>query len=146
MRELGCCLCVTLLACQQTEVAPPPPPAAADPTVETGSEPILPLPLRVEVDPRRAALGDRLFHEPAISADGKLACISCHPLDRGGTDGLQHSRGLGGKPTPLNTLTIFNVGFSFRYNWDGSYATLEEQLEAPLQRSMGSTVPEAIAR
>lgn len=39
-------------------------------------------------DPRAAALGKRLFSDPALSANGKVACVTCHDPARHFTDGL----------------------------------------------------------
>src|SRR5262245_52561514 len=135
MDKIACCLCLLLTACQAA--APPSAPAASpDPgqtgglppaPAEPGDEPIQPLPKLEDlpaIDPPRVALGERLFAEPLLSGDRKTSCLTCHPLERSGADGLSHSRGSEGSTTALNTLTIFNVGFNFRFNWSGRYTSL----------------------
>ena len=36
--------------------------------------------------PTLAAVGDALFHDPSLSANGQLACASCHAPERAHTD------------------------------------------------------------
>lgn len=114
--------------------------------IEVRDEPIQPLPLQLALDPRKVALGERLFAAPILSADGQSSCLTCHPLDRGGTDGLRYSKGFGGKQAALNTPTVFNVAFHFRLNWNGAFLELEEHLGKPLAGLMGTSVPEVIKR
>src|SRR6185369_3219104 len=110
--------------------APAPPPAPADdrgaaaPAATHADEPLQPLPPGPDLDPRKVALGRRLFHDPRLSRDGRVSCATCHPLDRGGADGLAHSIGSSGAEAAVNTPTVYNVAFNFRYNWSGEYRTL----------------------
>ena len=116
------------------------PPAAIAPqhvpelqlAVEAGGEPISPIPLEIGLDPDRVALGKRLFHDTRLSGDGALSCASCHDLDRGGVDRTVYSRGAGGRLGEVNVPTVFNSGFNFRQFWDGRAATLEEQVDGPI--------------
>jgi cytochrome c peroxidase len=103
------------------------------------TERLLPLPAAPNVDPARAALGMKLFSTPLLSSDGSVSCATCHPLDRGGADGFVHSRGVNGQETTLNTPTIYNVSFNFRFNWNGAYAKLEDALDVPIALSLGTT-------
>jgi cytochrome c peroxidase len=98
-----------------------------------------PLPPAPVVDPKRAALGARLFADPTLAADGTVACATCHPLDRGGADGLSHSRGAGGRETALNTPTVYNATFNFRFNWSGVFSSLEAEFDAPVARAMNTS-------
>lgn len=95
-------------------------------------------------DARKVALGRKLFHDPRLSKDGKISCATCHPLDHGGTDGQQHSRGSGGRAAQLNTPTVFNARYSFHFNWSGNYDTLEAELDAPVQGPMDRQWPELV--
>jgi cytochrome c peroxidase len=114
--------------------------------IESHDEPIQPLPLSLPLDPRKVALGEKLFASPLLSADGKSTCLTCHPFERGGADGEVLSRGMGGKLAALNTPTVFNVAFSFRLNWNGAFTELEDHLGKPLAGLMGSSVPEVVKR
>ncbi|ELS00892.1 cytochrome c peroxidase [Xenococcus sp. PCC 7305] len=103
------------------------------------SEPIVPIPLELELDQKRVALGDRLFHDPALSSNDTISCATCHRIDQGGTDGLAFSQGMLGANTGLNSPTVFNSGFHFRFNWDGRAETLEDQIDGPItaEKEMG---------
>jgi cytochrome c peroxidase len=118
------------------------------PTTEQG--PITPIPPPPAVDPRKRALGERLFEDVRLSAKGDFACSTCHNL---------RTNGAGGRPTKvdpandsqpaepsLNTLSVFNSSLSFRLGWEGSSRTLAAQAEASLENpnSMG-TSPAAVA-
>lgn len=111
-------------------------------------EPITPIPLEMKLDARRVALGRRLFHDSRLSGDNAISCASCHNLAHGGVDGLQHPIDVAGETGDINTLSVYNSGFNFRLFWDGRAATLEDQIEFPMNSSceMGSTWGEVIAR
>ena len=95
-------------------------------------EPIRPLPLAVELNPDRVALGEKLFNDPRLAHNNVLACASCHQLEQGGGDGLPRSVTNNGEPDVTNAPTIFNRAFNFRQTWRGAFRTLEEQAEADL--------------
>lgn len=111
-------------------------------------EPITPIPLNLKLDARKVALGKRLFHEPRLSHDNTLSCASCHDLAKGGDDGLPRSIGIAGKEGKINAPTVFNSGFNFRQFWDGRAATLEDQIDFPMQNpdELGTTMAEIIAK
>ena len=113
-----------------------------------GTEPIVPLPQSIAVDPKKAQLGRRLFEDVRLSGDGTVSCASCHSLEKGGADGLKRSVGIGGRQGARNTPTVFNSGFNFAQFWDGRAATLEDQVDGPLLSpdEMGSTWPKVVAR
>ena len=100
--------------------------------VAVADEPIQPIPLELNLDVRKVALGSDLFHNPQLSSDGSVSCATCHPLDKAGTDRLPISKGMGGSLTGLNAPTVFNTGFHSRFNWDGKAKTLEEQANGPI--------------
>jgi len=114
----------------------------------TSDEPITPLSLDVNLDPAKIALGDRLFHDPILSHDDKISCSTCHSLTSGGTDQLVHSVGIDGKRSDINAPTVFNSGLNFVQFWDGRAATLEDQIDGPLNNpsGMGSSWPEALQK
>jgi len=114
----------------------------------TWQEPITPIPISLNLDARKVALGRRLFYDPFFSRGNTVACVHCHNLATGGVDGLQHSTSVEGKEGKINTLTVFNSGFNFRLFWDGRAANLEDQIEFPMPHAseMDSTWPEVIAK
>lgn len=142
-RAVPVVLGAALLACDpeasSSVVSPDPSLGAQHPQID---EPLQPLPAAPVVDVARARLGETLFGDASLSADSTVSCATCHPLDRAGADGLTHSRGAVGKETALNTPTIFNLPFVFRYNWNGSYVTLEDEFDAPVAKTFVTTWPE----
>ena len=100
--------------------------------VAVAGEPIQPIPLELDLDDRKVALGNDLFHDSQLSSDGSVSCATCHPLDKAGTDRLPISKGMGGSLTGLNAPTVFNTGFHSRFNWDGKAKTLEDQADGPI--------------
>jgi cytochrome c peroxidase len=120
--------------------SPPAPPGIA--------EPFAPIPASQALDTRRVALGERLFHDARLSRDQGRSCATCHPLDQGGMDGQARALTADGTPHPRNTPTIFNVGLSSFFNWDGVADTLEAHAETVLRNPslMDMTWPELLAR
>ena len=120
------------------------------PIIETsaGNEPITPIPLDLKLDARKVSLGRRLFHDPQLSHNNEISCAHCHNLATGGVDRLMHPTDMGRKNGIIDTPTVFNSGFNFRQFWDGRAATLEDQIDFPLQHpaEMASTWPEVIAK
>jgi cytochrome c peroxidase len=116
--------------------------------VEIPGEPLQPLPLVLDIDARKVALGRALFHDVRLSRDDTVACASCHRADRGGADDVPFSTGVGGARTAVNVPTVHNSGFSLAQFWDGRAATLEDQIDGPLQHpdEMGSTWPQVLAK
>ena len=102
------------------------------------SQPISPIP---EISPnlniKKAALGNLLFHETSLSQDNTVACAGCHQLARGGVDGTQFSVGVKGQVSTINTPTVFNSVFNFRQFWDGRAKSLHEQIADSIHNSVG---------
>lgn len=82
-------------------------------------------------DPRAAALGQRLFFDTRLSANGQVACASCHQPQKYFTDGLPRSRALG--ETRRNAPTILGAAHSPWLFWDGRKDSLWSQALGPLQ-------------
>lgn len=80
----------------------------------------------------RIDLGQRLFFDPALSADGTVSCASCHLPSDGGDDGRRVGVGVAGQEGRRNAPTVLNVGFKQHLFWDGRAETLEEQALMPL--------------
>lgn len=110
-------------------------------------EPIGVLPKVPDLNPRRVALGKRLFNETRLSADGKVSCATCHDLARGGDDGKPRSPGVNGKLGSVNAPTVLNASLNFVQFWDGRAATLEEQVGGPITNplEMGVSFPQVLA-
>jgi len=112
------------------------------------NEPIKPIPLTVDVDPKKVALGRLLFHDPQLSADNTVSCATCHDLKTGGVDRVKFSKGIKGRMGKINTPTVYNSGLLFRQFWDGRAETLEDQVDGPVQNpvEMGSQWPDVLAK
>jgi len=92
---------------------------------------IRPIPDSLNVDPEKAALGERLYHDTRLSGDNTISCASCHDLAKGGTDQQVVSDGIRGQMGGINSPTTFNAAFNFAQFWDGRAATLEAQADGP---------------
>lgn len=121
-------------------------PSAAAVTNAPSREPLEALPAVPALDPKVVALGRRLFHERRLSADGSVACSSCHDLAKGGVDGRERSAGVGGKLGVVNAPSVYNAALNFVQFWDGRAATLEEQIGFPVTNpvEMGTTWPKLV--
>jgi len=100
------------------------------------------------VDPARAdapaevvGLGQRLFDDRRLSADGSVSCARCHQRARAFTDGLPAAVGIAGRVGRRNTPQIFNLAYSPLFLWDGRAPTLEDAVRAALTNpaEMGMT-------
>jgi len=96
-------------------------------------EPITPLPRHMPYHKQKARLGQKLFFDPRLSADGTVACANCHVLESGGDDNLKVSVGIGGKRGNVNAPTVYNAVFNFRQFWDGRAKDLRQQAQGPIE-------------
>jgi cytochrome c peroxidase len=81
------------------------------------------------------ALGERLFFDAALSADGRTSCASCHRPEKAFTDGLKTARGANGRVGTRNTPSLLNVASHGELFWDGRQPTLERQALEPFTNS-----------
>jgi cytochrome c peroxidase len=125
-----------------------PPRTLPEPSAAASRESITPLPLSVNLDPRRVALGERLFNDVRLSRDNAKSCTACHPLEQGGMDGRSSATSANEPQRVRNTPTMFNVAFNASFNWDGIANVLEHQVEIVLlnPRLMNTTWPELLAK
>jgi cytochrome c peroxidase len=88
---------------------------------------------------RAASLGNRLFHDPKLSACGTVSCASCHDGE-GRTVAKALADGCNGGITGRNPPTILNVGHERWFMWDGRADRLWNQAILPLTNpvEMGS--------
>jgi cytochrome c peroxidase len=113
-----------------------------------GQEPITPIPTTSTQDPRRVALGERLFNDRRLSGDGTRSCSTCHDIQTNGASGNAHDVTPQGRPIALNTPTIFNASLSFRLNWEGKFRSLEEHAKQTLRNPaiMASSAEEVVGK
>ena len=82
--------------------------------------------------PEKIALGQKLFFDGRLSADGTVACASCHNPERAFTDGKPTSIGIHGRVGQRNAPTILNALYNKTQFWDGRAKTLEDQAALPI--------------
>lgn len=93
---------------------------------------VAPAPADNPSTPAKVALGERLFHDTALSRDHTVACASCHDVDHGaGAETRPTSVGIGGAVGRRNAPSVFNAAFQARLFWDGRAASLEDQAMGP---------------
>ena len=103
------------------------------------------------LDPAMAAkvtLGKKLFFDKRMSADGQVACASCHIPAHGFADGRVRSPGVFSREGKRHSPSLIGRGFGTSQFWDGRAATLEEQVVEPIKNpaEMGTTVEGAVSR
>jgi cytochrome c peroxidase len=101
---------------------------------------------RVADDPRAARLGQRLFFDPSLSANGQVACASCHLPELHFTDGRATSLGIG--PGRRNAPSVVASAHGPWFFWDGRRDSAWAQALAPLEATteMASTRLELVRR
>jgi len=141
-------------ACAPSEPQPlprqlPPPPAFARVLPTRVEPPLAALPEAPATDPKKVALGERLYFDKQLSGDGTVACATCHALDKGGTDSpLPTSIGIAGQHGPINAPTVYNAVFNVAQFWDGRAADLQAQAAGPVAnpKEMGADWPAVVQR
>lgn len=103
-----------------------------------------PVPAGNPMTPDKIALGRKLFFDPALSRNGKVACATCQDA-KTGADGRSVSAGIGGKTGRRNAPTVWNAAFQARLFWDGRAASLEEQAKGPFINPVEMGMPDHAA-
>ena len=95
-----------------------------------------------------ALLGRVLFYEKKLSANGTIACASCHSQETGFSDKEILSIGFNGGLTRRHSMTLTNARFydTGKFFWDERAETLEDQVLMPIQDpvEMGLTLDELV--
>jgi len=82
-------------------------------------------------------LGQALFWDARLSADGKTACASCHLPSDWGADQRRFSPDAKGRNTARNSQTVFNSTWQPSLRWTGDRKSAAHQAEKSLTGSMG---------
>lgn len=92
-------------------------------------------------------LGKQLYFDKRLSADGTVACVTCHAPDKGFSDGRPTSTGIKGQVGGRNAPVTINRLFSQEQFWDGRSPSLEDQALGPVQNpiEMGHTLEGMVA-
>src|SRR6266851_643170 len=142
-KEASWKLGATAKASPQTPANPPPIPAAgqlAEPkSLKQVGVPVEATRAAIPPDnpqtPEKIALGQKLFFDGRLSADGTVACSTCHDPARAFTDRRPISIGIKGRIGQRNSPTILNALYNKTQFWDGRVKTLEEQAALPIVNS-----------
>ncbi len=96
-----------------------------------------------------ATLGRVLFYDKKLSANGAVACASCHEQAAAFADNRALSLGFAGGETRRNSMGLTNARFyqPGKFFWDERAATLEDQVLMPFQDQveMGLTLEEVVS-
>ena len=75
-------------------------------------------------------LGEHLFNERRLSADGRMSCATCHVAGRDWSDG--RAKAMGQVELDRRTISLWNVGYAHWFGWDGAGDSLWAQSIRPL--------------
>jgi cytochrome c peroxidase len=89
------------------------------------------------IDQPLVHLGHRLFWDERLSANGKIACASCHAASAWGADTERYSLDAKGKLTKRNSQTVFNAMLQPGLRWTADRKSGAHQAERSLTGSMG---------
>ena len=99
--------------------------------------------------PERVRLGRWLFYDTRLSADGRIACSTCHRPEHAFSEPTAHSTGIGAQEGGRKAPPIVNLAWTLypHFFWDGRAASLEEQALGPIANpiEMGNTHQAMIA-
>ncbi|MFZ5478415.1 MAG: cytochrome-c peroxidase [Myxococcota bacterium] len=94
--------------------------------------------------PAAAALGEALFFDEGLSADGQTSCASCHVPDLAFTDGERVATALG--EGTRNTPTVLTSAWQTWYFWDGRADSAWAQATGPLRNPLEHGLDAAAVR
>jgi len=89
---------------------------------------------RVADDPRAAALGERLFADTRLSANGQVSCAECHKAERTFQDDRPLGQGVG--LTTKRTMPLAGAARAPFLFWDGRKDSLWAQALGPLESAV----------
>ena len=121
---------------------------AAQTRVPLGLDLYVPAPEDNASTAEKVALGRRLFFDPRLSADGSIACATCHVPEHGFANRTVVSVGVNGRKGSRNVPTLVNRAYGTAFFWDGRSHALEEvvlqPIENPIEMNLDRTA--AVAR
>ena len=109
-----------------------PAPGLADLKAKFRRPPTIPFPSSNPYSDAKRALGETLFNDKRLSADGSFACATCHDRQKGFADGRVTAVGVPGRPLARHTPTLWNLAWAVHVFWDGRARSLEEQAQGPI--------------
>lgn len=101
------------------------------------TEPISPIPCKVDYDKQKALLGYSLFIDTELSKDKTTACLSCHDIfQSGGADKNVVSIGVKNRMGNIQSPTVLNACYNFKQFWNGRAKNLSEQASGPIHNPL----------
>jgi cytochrome c peroxidase len=88
--------------------------------------------LASQASAQQVALGRALFFDTALSADGEVACASCHRPERAFADDVAISRGAHHRQGTRNAPSLLDLARGKDLFWDGRRTSLEALILDPL--------------
>ncbi len=118
--------------------------AVAPPTLaEPLGLPPVPIPKNNPQNPDKIKLGKKLFHDIRFSADGTVACATCHKAEKAFTDSpLRLSEGIKKLNGTRNAPTVVNAAYMHTLFWDGRAPDLEGQAGQPFLNPVEMGLPD----
>ncbi len=98
---------------------------------------IVSAPMQEDLNKPIVELGRHLFWDERLSANGKIACASCHASSAWGADAEQYSLDAKGKKTKRNSQTVFNALLQPGLRWTADRKSGAHQAERSLTGSLG---------
>ncbi len=99
--------------------------------------------------PEQVRLGRWLFYDTRLSADGTIACATCHKPEHAFSEPTPHSTGIKGQVGGRKSPSFVNAAVTLypHFFWDGRAASLEEQALGPIANpiEMGATHDSMVA-
>jgi cytochrome c peroxidase len=92
----------------------------------------IPFPASNPFSEDKRALGETLFRDKRLSADGTFACATCHDAAKGLSDGRVTAIGVPGRALARHTPKLWNLAWAVHVFWDGRARSLEEQVAGPI--------------
>ena len=119
------------------------PPAVPVPTPPPGLPPV---PADHVPTAEELALGELLFFDPRLAADGTTACVSCHDPanDLAGVE--PRSQTAAGKPNLRRTPTLVNLAWHRELGWDGRSADRDAFLDSHAAGQLGQHLEVGLGR
>jgi cytochrome c peroxidase len=118
------------------------------PSVPKGFDSLPAAPADNPITEAKIRLGKRLFSDPILSTDGKVACATCHQPDHGFANTARVATGVAGRQGRRNVPSLLNRGYGRYFFWDGRATTLEDQAIGPMTSplELGSSMEAIVKR
>jgi cytochrome c peroxidase len=101
------------------------------------------------VTPAKARLGRWLFFDRRLSADGTIACATCHDPAHAFSEATSHSTGIRGQQGKRKAPPILNAAWPVYpvFFWDGRATSLTAQAKGPIENpiEMGNSHAAVVA-